>query len=350
MAIIGTELFVCASSTDTICVYDTSGIRAQNIPYGQGCPAPAVFYEQFASSFDLANRAIRLVRNATGGYTVRASTATFDPSFSNNLGAGDDQLFPGLTLGFSMPTPTGPQTTVDVNSNGRCGWGLPGSDFTESVGEFVAQNLLCPLWDDLNPAVGGAVFFDQLPGKAMVTWNQVPEFNVGGSNTVQVQFFPSGDILIIWGACSLGDCLVGYSSGAGVDPGGRDISATLPFVSGGGTPLGLSADARPIIGASANLTVTNVPAGTVAAGLLIGFAPQAVDLTGVGMPGCTDLAAFDVVFGLVTPPSYSSSVGYLNDPALLGASLYWQAFAIVPGINPFGLILSNGLEQKLGNT
>jgi hypothetical protein len=351
VAIIGTELFVCATGTDTICVYDTNGgvVQAENIPYGVGCPAPAAFYESFASGFDLSNRSIRLVRTPTGTYAVGASAATFDPNFSNNLGAGDDQLFQGLALGFSLPTPTGPQTTVDVDSNGRCGWGLPGSDFTESVAEFIGQNVLCPLWDDLNPSAGGAVYFDQLPGKAMVTWHQVPEFSATGSNTVQVQFFPSGDILIVWGACSLGDCLVGFSSGLGIDPGNLDISASLPFAAGAGSPLGLSASARPILGTSANLALARVPSGTVAAGLLVGFASQAVDLTSIGMPACTDLAAFDVLFGTVTGPSYSRPVAYPNDPALLGGSVFWQGFAVVPGINPFGLILSNGLEQKLGN-
>lgn len=87
----------------------------------------------------------------------------------------------------------------------------------------------------------------------------------------------------------------------------------------------------------------------VAASLLVAFASRAVDLTSLGMPACTDLALFDLPFGTVTGPGYSRSVAYPNDPALLGGWLSWQAFAVAPGINPFGLVLSNGLEQKLGN-
>ena len=351
VAIIGAEVFICATGTDTICVYDPDAVVAANIPYGAGCPQPATFYEQFTggSPFDLANSAIWLQPNPFGGYTVVSDISVIFPFFTNNLGAGDDQLFSAQALGFSMQTPAGVQSTVDIDSNGRCGWGLAGSDFSESVGEFTAQTILAPLWDDLNAAAGGAVYFDVYPSVALITWDQIPEFGSANSNTVQVQLFESGDIKIIWGDVALLDCIVGASFGLGFDPGATDISASIPFNTQGGAPLGLSADADPVLGTSANMIVSNVPSGTLAAGLFVGFVPTAVPLDGIGMPGCFDYAAGDVFFGVFPLPGTALSVAYPNDPSLLGGSVFWQAFAITPGINLFGLVLSNGLETKLGD-
>src|SRR5690606_19179874 len=219
------DTFITAIPTGGGWVVDTTPGCARAAQYGRGCPKPIEFYEYFTpSAFDLSNSALQFTALPSGAYSVtQCASGCFDNGFTNALPLTDDGLATNLGLGFTFPFPGGATTAIDVCANGFL-WLISGSsssgDYSPTVMEFL--NLpprLAPLWTDLNPAAGGAVYFDALPNKAMVTWFQVPAYGQSGSaNTFQVQLFPNGDFIFAWqtalnNATSLGGDagIVGFS-------------------------------------------------------------------------------------------------------------------------------------------
>jgi hypothetical protein len=328
----------------------TAAPCAGSSTYGNGCPSPADFYEEFltAGAFDLSGTALTLTYNGVG-YTVSAG-GTFNPNFAGNLGLGDDTLSAGNAFGFTINVPgVGAVSAVDIDSNGRCGFGLTGPDFTESVTEFLAQQLFAVCWDDFNPLAGGGVFFDALPGMAMVTWNQVPQWGNSDSNTFQIQFYANGNVVIVWQQVSV-DCIVGLSSASGL-AGAVDISAGFS-IGTGGTPTTLAAQSgsRPVLGQTFTMEAGNLPGSTILAVMNIGAINPNLALDLVGMPGCVLLS--DILVNLpvtLSLPTGTSSLSIPNIPTLAGGLLNAQAVAVSPGVNLAGLVVTNGLKMRLGN-
>ena len=325
--------------------------------YGAGCPSPNVFYELFTSGSDLSGRSFRLTASASG-WNVTACTANcFESSIGAGLGLSDDQLAGPLALGFSMPLPgTSPSSTtaIDVDSNGWIGLiagRFSSSDYSESVAEFLADEArLAVFWDDLNPASAGAVHFNALPGKAVITWSGVPQYGSSTPQTFQAQLFANGDIVLSYQSLSAPDGIVGYSAGGGlVDPGSTDLTASVPFHVGGGVPLSVSSSALPVLGTTIQLRVENVPSGGGLVSLNLGFGQQAIDLGLIGMDGCKLLTTVEQSFSLPpTSPMSSLNFAVPNIPSLDGLSVYVQGIALSPGTNALGVIASNGGTLRLG--
>ncbi len=310
------------------------------------------FYELFGS-FDLANSALRFVPQAGGQWQVLPCNACFYNSYSNNLGLGDDQLSRNHLLGFAFPLPGGGSTTsIDIDSNGWVGLQTGahgGSDYTETTGEFLANpRRIAPCWDDLNPSSAGGVYFDTIAGKAIVTWAGVPEFPSSGSNTFQLQLLPSGEFVLLYQSMSVGDCLVGHSVGSGAaDPGGSDLSNPATT-----SNLTHSINGTPAFGAVRTLTTTNLPAGTAAGVHVLGLSsfPLGIDLTSQGLTGCSQYVPFTSV-KLVLPfgSQLTSTLQVPNNTGFLGLPLNAQAYAFASGVNPAGVLSSNGIGMVVGN-
>jgi hypothetical protein len=334
----------------------STGTIARFQPYGSGCAPvttptlPTTFYEGFGA-FDLANAALRFTPNGAGGWTVTPCANCFDSNVGANLNLSDDQLASGLALGFSFPLPGGgASNAIAVDSNGWIGL-VSGqhtnSDFSESVAEFLsAPARIAAFWDDLNPATGGSVHFVSDANRALITWLGVPEFSATGANTGQIQLFPNGEFVLAYGAVSIADCLVGFSVGNGAaDPGQQDISNPAA-----GTPLGLAASAPPRIGTTITMSVDQLPAAAAVAVLNLGLGQLALDLTPIGMPGCTLLTSLDESLGMnLGGAAATQSLTIPNSNALLGAVLYAQGIVIAPGANTLGVLTSNGGTLVIGN-
>lgn len=131
------------------------------------------------------------------------------------------------------------------------------------------------------------------------------------------------------------------------------------FGTGCGSPtLTLTPDpsGRPVLGQSGRLTIANVPGPIVAvaagwsrthgAGQQLPFS-----LAVFGMPGC-DLQQSAEFLGMATTPSGAgmASADYPLPfvPAMLGIKVYLQAYAIAPGQNQLGIVVSNGVQWTLG--
>jgi hypothetical protein len=127
-----------------------------------------------------------------------------------------------------------------ANSNGNVSTAIF-TTLAESAATFASTTggaKICALWDDLNPAVGGTFtyYVDDTPGAEVfeVTWTNVPEFSIGGSNSFKITI-TSGSIVMDYGALGSLDNLIGVSSGTS--------GTGLPIILGTGVPLMLNTTA-----------------------------------------------------------------------------------------------------------
>lgn len=334
--------------------------------YGAGCGARArSFYELFpAGGADLNGRTVHMTRNGNGGYDVTTTAgATIVAPTTAGLGLTDDSVSGVLTLPFSFDFPGGSTASIRVDSNGRIflGGGAAASVYLPTVAMLLGSvtPLLCPAWSDLLPTATNNVHFHTAGSSAFITWNGCPMFGAPTSvNRFQVVLSNNGSDDTVefryqtWGNTA-GAGLVGFSLGMGArDPGNRDLTAGPFSTAADSTSLRLSASARPRLGTTIGLVTGDLPAGTLMVISLLSLAPivPGIELSSLGMPTCylhvsPTPAAVDTppVVGptairpLVIPPSTS----------LQGAQLVSQSGAFVLGINPFGMVTSNGLDLRL---
>ncbi|MFN9331246.1 MAG: trypsin-like serine peptidase [Planctomycetota bacterium] len=338
--------------------------------YGTGCYTRfASFAQTFAANtLDLGGTAtvanvIRLQPLAgNSGYTVQAGANAWFTPVAANLALGDDALSAALTLPFAFPFPGGATTQVRMCSNGFV-W-LNGTstaaEYQPTAALLVgAASRLAPLWMDLNPAAGGTCHFDVAPGNAAVylTWNGVPHYGSTAGNTVQVALFPSGAVEFRYRALGsqTNTCVVGWGRSGSQVPPNRDLSATnLPFqVSSDQAGLTFTGVNRPLLGATQQCTLTNVPNPAASIGLVLlatTSIPAGQDLALIGAPGCALYNPATVVQTLLplsaaTPWSFAIP----NTAALGGTRVYVQAGALIPpGTNAFGVRPSTGVDRRRG--
>ena len=192
-----------------------------------------------------------------------------------------------------------------------------------------------------------------------ITFNAVPNYSGGGAATFQYQFFPNGNVNVVYGAVTAAgnEYLAGFTRGNGAaDPGSWDISANLggglALCSGPIPNLALTASARPIMGSTINLTTANIPSGA-AIGIsilsLTQYPAPGFDLGLLGMPGCQLYAGLDVLNTFVIGGA-TQAVPF-PVPNVAGASgtvIMNQSAVLKPGVNAFGAITSNALQLLLG--
>jgi len=338
---------------------------ARTSSFGSGCQWPAVSYELFttANQIDLSNFAIDFVGVPGSGYTASLTTGFFTPT-STPLAIGDDQVVGSFGLPFGFPIPSGATFDISISSNGfiwlepfmangnpRCCRGKP-SNFVADPASIAA------LWQDLNPAAGGNVYFDVDPNgtEVHITWDAVPEYPNLGANTAQITLRSNGSFRLSYGnvANLTNDCLVGFSEGNGAsDPGSRDFTA-LPFaMGGGGQPMLLarSGSTRPALGTTFVLELSLFPSSSTLGIMAFGFAqfPGGIDLTPLGMPGCKQHVSLDATaFFLLTSSPAQLPFPIPSDPGLIGVTINTQALTLSPGANALGALTSNGLEMRIG--
>ncbi len=154
-----------------------------------------------------------------------------------DLAVGDDG-FVEIPTGFSFPYQGNNYSSVFVNANGNLTFGAGDTDFSESVGEFLANEpRIAPLWRDLNPSAGGEVYAEYAAGSVSVTWENVPEWLATGANTFSVTLDASGDVEMDYGAMTTSDGLAGVTPGGNTagGPGAVDLSAAAGLSATGST-------------------------------------------------------------------------------------------------------------------
>jgi hypothetical protein len=138
-----------------------------------------------------------------------------------------------------------------------------------------------------------------------------------------------------------------------LNPGSRDLSATMPFVTAAIDLLApdVELSARPAIGTSRVLGLHSLPAGSSLAALVLSFSQQSpgIDLAGIGMPGCAQYVGLDATALLpVNAAAANLQLSIPNAQPLVGLVLFAQGAAFAPGLNPAGIVASRGLRLVIG--
>lgn len=196
--------------------------------------------KQFTSSspFNLANKSLTFTPDGSANfYRVRirpTTTLPTDPANGTQLTLGDDDYFavaapPGRTFrifGSQFPE-------IFIGSNGYVTFGSGDSEYSPTITDHYNRPRVSGLFVDLTPAPG-QVSYRFLEDRFVATWQAVPLWSIGGSNTFQIEIFNDGRIRLTWLGITAIAPIVGLSQGAGVPSGFLDSN----FIA---APLELSA-------------------------------------------------------------------------------------------------------------
>lgn len=174
------------------------------------------------------------------GLSFSLHAQCYEPLIGTSIGTGDDIVLASQAIGFAFPFAGTTYTNVHPSTNGfvylsNAGVPAPGGALccTGTTAQLVLGSpKICAYWSDLNMISGtGSVFFNALPGKAVITWQDAVEFGVASPAprfSFQMQLLASGEIVFAYdGRCVIataGDYLVGASEG-----GGAAVPATSDF-------------------------------------------------------------------------------------------------------------------------
>ncbi len=184
---------------------------------------PDYFTELFDSDNDLENISLRFNPDASFDFysSCAESIAALpvDPSGGTLLSLSDDSYVQvNLSEGKTVSLYGVDYSSFYVGSNGYITFVLGDSDYTESLADHFDLPRISALFDDLNPASAGTVSWKQLADRAVVTWNNIPEYGTSNYNTFQVEMHFDGTILISYLNITAPDGLAGLSEGSGVKP------------------------------------------------------------------------------------------------------------------------------------
>jgi hypothetical protein len=99
----------------------------------------------------------------------------------------------------------------------------------------VPNNIVAPFWDDLNPTLGGAVYYyhDAAREEFIVEYESVYDYYGAGPYTFEVVLTPAGSILFLYDeiAGDPSEATVGIENGTGTD--GLEIAFNAPYIHDG---------------------------------------------------------------------------------------------------------------------
>lgn len=191
-------------------------------------PGPEEFYNGANESTNGATdvpAAFTPVVVAAGATASNINILFNAPAPNTPLPVGDDGSVE-IFLPFTFSICNQPFNSVHINGNGNLTFGAPNADFSESIVEFLAgPPRIAGVWDDLDPSSGGTVFFQQTSSTFTVTYQNVPEFLLGGSNTFSIKLQRSSNhVDITYGGLTATDGLAGVSCGIAITSGFERVS------------------------------------------------------------------------------------------------------------------------------
>ncbi len=367
-------------------------VAGESFRFGEGCyESYRAVGEQFTvqNPFDLAGAGVGGVRFtpdvpfAPTAYRLTPVSGQFYSPTGLPLGGNtllptpmtDDGRSEPIQIGnrFTFPYVGGVASVVHASSNGYVELQPMTGNLTDPApdpGKLAnGPARLLPFWFDLDPTVNrvldpsSGVHFDvDLSGTvAYITWLRMGASGAAAgasSYTAQLALFADGTFEYRYFAPFVGSApqpvLVGFTPGNGaLAPPSSDISAAMPLTTSRQdmAPLQLHGTA-PILGDATLLTTSNIPANAIATANMISFIgyPLGFDLASSGAAGCRQYILIagvetQLVFG---SPQASISLSVPNQTTFLGMQLYSQSGSLVAGVNPLGLLTSNGVGLVIG--
>ena len=254
-------------------------------------------------------------------YTVSSTTYGLQPTtgFTTTAGGDDADLATGVTLPFSFNFFGTAQTAINISSNGYVYFGAAngGTIGTQAYPSATTPNNLIGMFHgDLLPAAGQITYgtVGVSPNQIFVIdYNGVPAWNVGGTNSGQIQIFEDGHIEVhVTVSTSTNVKSLGVENSAatdGISPAGRSNSSWTV-----GTPEAWSFNYC-ISGSVTNYAWT--PSSTLDDSTLA--TPTSIGLTGstvftvtlTNNSGCTTTATASVTVGdplVVTPDAAPDTI------------------------------------------
>ncbi len=181
---------------------------------------PDFFTELFSSDNDLDNISLHFI--PVGGYEFYAgcvepiTVLPTDPATGTPISLSDDS-YDTITLTGSPVSLYGTTySTFYVGSNGFITFSSGSTSTSESLENHFSQPRISGLYDDLNPASGGTVSWEEFADRVVVTWLNVLEYNTSNANTFQIEMYFDGQITISYLDITISDGLAGLSAGGGV--------------------------------------------------------------------------------------------------------------------------------------
>ena len=213
--------------------------------------------------FDLNNKSLVFKPSGTiHKYTAcleSISVLPVDPAGSTVLPFTVDDSFLQVTLAGGMTLPFYGQmySSFFVGSNGYITFDQGDNAYDENIATHFTVKRISVLFDDFSPQIAGSVKWRQLSDRVAITWDHVPQYNWGDSNTFQVVIGFDGTIQFAWLGVNAPDGLVGLSEGGSTPEGFQqeDLStlqlcAGLPFPAFDPHPIDAAA------GTSCNITLS----------------------------------------------------------------------------------------------
>ncbi len=343
------------------------------VAYGAGCPALAgtnvsAVYELFTpdggtNPTDLSGHSVTFLRS--GSTYIAIPGPGFDTSYQTHgrmLPLEDESVATNLSVGpmGSFPFSSLQVATVEAASNGYLTLQPGGaSQWLPGAADLLAGAArIAPHWSDYDLYFQGTFYWsNDDPSFCMATWENVEAFtDPGSSNTFQVKLMANGDITFAYGLVhsQFDNVLVGFSLGnGGTDPGPIDFSSApnntlVRDIGSLVLPLRHTTSGPASINTPFSLLATDLPAGTLIGAFALGAAPQNLDLSTLGMPGCAALVTLDELFVTVAAnATLRQTFAIPATPTLFGVTAHSQAAALAPA-NAFGMVTSNAVTFTIG--
>ena len=140
-----------------------------------------------------------------------------DPAGATPLTLGDDdyERF-ALPQGKTVSLYGTNYTAVYVSANGYITFTAGVSDWEPSLASHFSLPRVSAFFDDFNPEVGGAIYYQELADRVAVTYQDLPEYFAETTNNFQAELFFDGRIRLTWLDMGASEGLTGLSGGGGV--------------------------------------------------------------------------------------------------------------------------------------
>ncbi len=352
------------------CPATGGGTLALATSFGSGCgQVTEIAYEHFPNQalWDLDQSTLHFdFSGATYAVSHQPGAPAFHTPTSAPLALTDDQVSGAIVLPFAVPAPFGSFQQIYVSSNGRVFSAAPPPNgyvaYYGAVSHLLYDAQFCPLFGDWDPSTGsgsGSIHcdIDASAQVVYVTWQSIQAYGQPSQTaTFQLAIAATGDIEYRYVSCpSLWyEHLVGTNLGViAPDPGSSDLSAQSLVLGAARPPLQHQALSRPIAGTSVVLQTGITPPACSLGATVLAFTgpPGGLPLDFLGMPNCRQYV--DMVAVLYWVPSANTGQITLPippGPTFLGVQVLSQSLALDPGYNALGVIVSNGLDLRIGNT